>query len=134
MRKYIILTIAIILSLQLLGQTQKTFVKSFPNPSTTITVNLNAPIEFKEWNQPYVRILTKVILDNGNSNVLTAIAKSGRYRLLAKQSEKSTEIYRSTALNPLKYKGQLLKEQISYTIFVPKNAEVNVVGDPKNEL
>lgn len=138
MRKYTILIIVTIVSIHLFGQTQKTFVKSFPNPSSSITVELNGPVEVKEWDQPFVRVLTTVSLDNGNSNVLTTLSRTGRYSLLTKNTESNTTIHTTTEHNPLKYKGQLIKEEIGYTIYVPQYSKVNVVGEnkspEKNEL
>lgn len=138
MRKYIILIIVTTLTINLFGQTQKTFVKSFPNPTNSITVDLNGPVEIKEWNQPFVRVLTTVNIDNGNNNVLTELAKTGRYRLLTKQTESNTTVYTNEKHDPLKYRGQTITEKIEYTVFVPMYSKVKVVGKEnptqKNEL
>lgn len=134
MRKFIFLIAAITLTLQLVGQTQKTFVKSFPNPETSINIEVDGTVEVKEWEQPFVRVLTTVNIDNGNNSVLTTLAKTGRYRLLTKNTVSNTTVYKNEKHDPLKYKGQLITEKIEYIIFVPKYSKVTVVGIENNPI
>jgi len=127
MKKYGLLITTLFWTMMVIGQTQKTFVKSFPNSNSTITVDVNGPVEVHEWDQPFVRVLTTVKLDRGTSNVLISIMKSGRYKLI-KTSRNGTDVYTIGELNPLKYKGQVIKEDISYKIYVPNFTKIIVKG------
>jgi len=126
MRKFLFLIAAITLTLQLLGQAQKTYVKSFPNPTQVITISVNGPVEIKEWEQPFIRVLTTVSIENTNSNVLAALMQAGRYQLKTKHTENRMEIYSPTEQDPIKFQGKLLTEQISFVIYVPKHTEVQM--------
>lgn len=133
MKKSILLTMTIMWTLLVVGQTQKTFVKSFTNTASSVTVSVNGPVEVEEWNEPYVRVLTNVDMDNTTKNVLMAVATSGRYKLSIKTTENGTLIYSNEEFDPIKFKGQILNEDITYKVFVPLHTDVKIIKT-KQEL
>jgi len=132
MKQQLILFIIIVCTTNLIGQAQKIFVKSFANPAPIITISVNGSTQIKEWDQPFIRVLTTVTIKNSNNNVLTALAQAGRYQLKTKHTENKQQIYSPSNFDPIKFQGKQLTEQISFIIYVPNFSEVIVNENEKN--
>ena len=107
------------------GQTQKTFVKSFPlNGDNFVVLNLDGDVEVKEWSEPFMRVHTNVELENASSQVLKLFLMQGRYRLTTGFQDGAKFIASTPRSANVKYKGQVLNETVTYTVFVPEYTEV----------
>jgi len=127
MKKFFVL-VALVLGTQfMMAQAQKTFVKSFNlDGNNFVVVKLDGEVEVKEWNEPIARVHTNVELENGNSNVLKQFLLLGRYNLTGGFINGDYVIESAARVKDVKYKGQILQEKVTYTVFVPANVEVLV--------
>jgi len=130
MKKFFVL-IALVLGTQMMmAQTQKTFVKSFNlEGNNFVVVKLDGAVEVKEWNEPIVRVHTNVELENGSSSVLKQFLMLGRYNLSSRLNNGDYVIESAQRVPNVKYKGQVLVEKVTYTVFAPSNVEVTIEGD-----
>ena len=112
------------------GQTQKTFVKSFPlNGDNFVVLNLEGDVEVKEWSEPFARVHTNVTLENASSQVLKLFLMQGRYKLNTGYQDGAKFIASSPRSANIKYKGQDLNETVTYTVFVPQHTEVQITNN-----
>lgn len=130
MKKFFVL-VALVLGTQLMmAQAQKTFVKSFNlDGNNFVVVKLDGEVEVKEWNESIVRVHTNVELENGTSSVLKQFLMLGRYNLNGELINGDYVIESAKRVKDVKYKGQILQERVTYTVFVPANVEVLVEDD-----
>ena len=126
------LSILILLSLNnvMTAQTAgKTFTKSFNTDSKgVIRLELANAIDLKTWDNPSVRIEISVSLPSGNSSVLNELANVGRYNLVAKSidSDDALVISAPNLQKQIRIKGEELKENVSYIVYVPKNLKIEM--------
>lgn len=111
----------------LLGQTEKTLVKSFNlEGNQFVQLNLDGNVEVKEWSKNLMQVQIKVGIENGTEAMLKSLVQAGRYNL---KSDDSTGEFKVTApgLNrKVTVRGQELAENISYTIFAPENVNIRL--------
>lgn len=126
------LSILILLSLShtVAAQTAgKTFTKSFNTDSKgVIRLDLANAIDLKVWDNPSIRIEISVNLPSGNSSVLNELANVGRYNLIATSIDIDDALV-ITAPNlqkQIRIKGEELKENVSYVVYVPKNVKIEM--------
>ena len=125
MRGLIFVIISLFVFNGVFGQTQKTFVKSFPlNGDNFVVLNLDGDVEVKEWSEPFMRVHTNVELENASSQVLKLFLMQGRYRLTTGFQDGAKFIASTPRSANVKYKGQVLNETVTYTVFVPEYTEV----------
>ena len=131
-----ILTIALLLvfSLAVAGQSTaaKTFNKSFNTENKgTIRLDLPGEVDLKVWNSNSIRIEISVSLPSGNSAMLNELATVGRYNLASKSVEDALVIQAPNMHKQIRVKGEELKEQLSFVVFVPKDLKVQIISAPQ---
>lgn len=126
------LSILILLTLTCTAAAQtagKTFTKSFnTDDKGVIRLDLANTIDLKVWDNPTIRIEISVSLPSGNSSVLNELGNVGRYNLVAKSidSEDALVITAPNLQKQIRIKGEELKENVSYIVFVPKNLKIEM--------
>ncbi len=130
MREILIVLLSFLIVSSVLGQAQTTFVKSFKlNGNDYVILNLDGEVEVKEWEDSFLRIHTNVAIDNASSQALKAFSMQGRYNLKPSITDDgSLSIEAVPRPVNVKYKGQTLGENVTYTVFIPKNVGIEVNG------
>lgn len=130
-------SLIILLTLPLIAFSQtpgKTFSKSFNTDEKGIVrLDLPGALEVKEWDNPSIRIEINVSLSSGNNALLKELANVGRYNLVAKSIdlEDVLSISAPNLQKQVKVKGEILRESITFLVYVPKNIKVET---PKTDI
>lgn len=108
--------------------TEKTLVKSFRlDDISQVKFGLNAGVEVKHWNEPHLRILMTIKLENGNEYLLKSLVANGRYNLKGTVENGIFSIFAPSMAREIKFKdGQKLHEIISIEVYIPEGVEVQV--------
>lgn len=107
--------------------TEKTFTKAFNTEGKTrIKLDLPGAIDLKVWNNPTIRMEITVSLPSGNVSMLDQLANVGRYNLNAQTTNEALVITAPNLAKVVRIKGEELKENVSYIIFVPKDLQVEM--------
>ncbi|MCK6690914.1 MAG: hypothetical protein L6Q97_02300 [Thermoanaerobaculia bacterium] len=107
--------------------TEKTFTKAFNTEGKTrIKLDLPGTIDLKVWNNPTIRMEIIVSLPSGNVSMLDQLANVGRYNLSAQTTDESLIITAPNLAKVVRVKGEEIKENVSYIIFVPKDLQVEM--------
>lgn len=104
----------------------KTFTKAF-NVAGVSQIQLDIPgnIDLKTWDNPTIRFEITVNMPTGTSaSMLEELARVGRYNLTLTTQSDQTLIEAPNLKRSIKAKGQEIKENISFTIYAPKNAQI----------
>jgi hypothetical protein len=122
----ILFTLPIVLPSQTVN---KTFSKSFNTEEKGIVrIDLPGAIDVKIWDNPTIRFEINVGLPSGNISMLNELANVGRYNLSSKsvEGEDVMVIAAPNLQKQVKIKGEALHENVSYTVFVPKNMAIEL--------
>lgn len=104
---------------------EKTMLKAFNlNGKTEVQLQLPGTVDVRTWDGTTVKIQIAVSLPNGNSAMLNDLANIGRYNLSARPEGQSLIISADNLAKIIKVKGQDLKENISFLVFVPKSVVI----------
>ncbi len=127
-KRIAILTLLLTFALGASAQTaSKTFTKAFNTAGKSkIVFDLPGPVDLKIWNQPTIRMEIIVGLPSGSSSVVDQLAKVGRYDLAAEEKEDMLVITAPNLGRVVKVKGEELRENVSYIVFVPKDLEITL--------
>jgi len=118
----LLLTLTGIVSAQ---NTGKTFTKPFnTDGASRIKFDLPGPIDLKIWNQAIIRVEISVDLPSGHISMLDQLAKVGRYDLNAENVDGELVVTSPNMHRVVRVKGERLKENLTYVIFVPKDMDV----------
>ena len=128
MKKNITIVLLLISSTFLFGQVQKTYVKSFVEEASTISLNLSGKVEVVEWEEDFVRVHATVSLDGGSLEVLRSLVLSGRYGVEATRDGGGLVLTSACRKKEVTCRGGLLEEVVVYTVFVPRYVEVRVMN------
>lgn len=110
------------------AQAQRTFVKSFNlKGDNQVVVNLDGPVEVKEWDQEVVRVLMNVSFENANDSALRFFTEKGRYRILQTTKNGTLVISAMPRGGNIKYQGRQVEEVVTYTILIPGDVHAEVV-------
>lgn len=104
----------------------KTFTKAF-NVAGVSQIQLDIPgnIDLKTWDNPTIRFEITVNMPTGTSaSMLEELARVGRYNLTLTTQSDQTLIEAPNLKRSIKAKGQEIKENISFTIYAPKNTQI----------
>ena len=105
----------------------KTFSKSFnATAKKSVTFDLPGTVELKTWDNATIRIEITVSLASGNAALLNELANVGRYNLISTGTSTSLVISAPNLQKQVRLKGEALKEQVNYLVFVPKNIAVEM--------
>lgn len=127
-----ILTAFILLTLSawsVLAQTtaSKTFTRAFnTDGKDLLRLELPGEVDLKVWDNPSVRFEISVSLPTGNGPMLNELANIGRYNLTSKTDANVLVINAPNMQKQLKVKGQDLKENVLFVVYVPKSLEVQI--------
>ncbi len=117
-----------------IGQSEKTFVKSFNLMGRqTVVLNLGDNIQISQWDNDVVRVQMTVSVYTSDAT-LKALAESGRYSLKSELSVQDLMVTVPSLSNVVKLNGTELKEAVSFTVFVPKNVNVLKNADVKTKI
>ena len=117
-----------------LGQSEKTFVKSFNLMGRqTVVLNLGDNIQISQWDNDVVRVQMTVSVFTTDAT-LKALAESGRYILKSDLSVQDLMVTVPSISNVVKLNGTELKEAVSFTVLVPKNVMVLKNADVKTKI
>lgn len=107
-------------------QAEKTLVKSFNlNGQNTVLFDVEGLVTVTTWNEPQMRIQMTITLQNGSETMLKSLVTAGRYNLDSKEVKGSYSIVAPGLDRQIKLgNGQLLGEQITYTVLAPKDVTV----------
>lgn len=107
--------------------TEKTFTKAFNTEGKTrIKLDLPGAIDLKVWNNPTIRMEITVSLPSGNVSMLDQLSNVGRYNLTAQAKDETLIITAPNLAKVVRIKGEELRENVSYIIFVPKDLQVEM--------
>ncbi len=108
--------------------TEKTLVKSFRlDDISQVSFGVNANVEVKHWNEPHLRILITIKLENGNEYLLKSLVANGRYNLKGTVENGIFSIFAPALTKEIKFKdGQKLHEVISFEVYIPESVEVQI--------
>lgn len=105
----------------------KTFTKSFNTDGRgTIILDLPGAIDIKVWDNPSIRFEIGVDLPSGNGPMLNELANIGRYNLMSKSEGDAITIFAPNLQKQLKVKGEALREEFNFIVFVPKNLKIEL--------
>ena len=88
---------------------------------------MEGDVEVKEWSDSFVRVHTNVTLENASAEALKFFLMQGRYNLKPGLDDGSLVITSMPRAANVKYRGQDLGEKVSYTVFIPENAEAEII-------
>ncbi len=109
---------------------EKTLVKSFNlQGNDVVLLDLEGDIEVKEWDNPIMRVQISVSIENSNSTILKALVKAGRYNLTSEAENGVYRVFARGVDREVKIKGTALTENLSYTVFAPKDVLVKTRMD-----
>jgi hypothetical protein len=124
------LLLAILLSAPMLIAAQaveKTMLKSFNlDGKSLVRLELPGSVDVKVWEKSTIQIQITVSLPSGNVAMLNELANVGRYNLSAKSVGDNFLITSDNLNKIIKIKGQDLKENITFQVFVPKDVSVKI--------
>lgn len=127
MKKNITILLILISSTFLFGQVQKTYVKSFAEETSTISLNLSGKVQVVEWDEDFVRVHATVSLEGGSLQVLKSLVLSGRYGVEATRDGSSLVLSTACRKKEVTYRGSLLDDEVEYRVFVPRYMEVRML-------
>jgi hypothetical protein len=130
--KRLITLITLILTTSLVfGQTEKTLVKTFNlQGNTSVALNLNGNVTVEEWGESTLRVHMTISLENTNVNMLKYLITQSRYNLVLENTDTGVKISapgRNQAV-VINKAGDVLKETVTYTVFVPRNTQVKILN------
>jgi hypothetical protein len=118
----------------ILGQTEKTFVKSVNLfGRQTVVLNLGENITLIPTDNDFLRVQMTVKLPAYNEAMLKAIAETGRYILKTDITVQEVIVTAPNLTNTLKLNNIDVQEFVAYQVFVPKSITVlkNTKGNTK---
>lgn len=123
--------IVILLAIPMLSLAQssvgKTFSKTFNTEDKgTIKLDLPGNVDLKIWNNPTIRVEIGISLANGNNSMVNELANVGRYNISSLAEGDVLHILMPNIQKQIKVKGEVLRENLTYTVFAPKDLKIVV--------
>lgn len=105
----------------------KTFSKNFNTEDKgTIKLDLPGTVDLKIWNNSTIRVEINVSLANGNNSMVNELATVGRYNMTSDVEGDVLHIQMPNIQKQIRVKGEILRETLSYVVFVPKDLKIIV--------
>lgn len=105
----------------------RTFTKSFNTDGRgKIVLDLPGSIDVKTCSGPALRFEIGVTLPEGKGYMLNELANIGRYNLVSKSEGDALIITAPNLEKLLRVKGEVLKEDMTFVVFVPKDLSVEL--------
>lgn len=115
---------------------EKTLVKAFNlKGQTEIFLDVEGSVNVTTWNEPQMRVQMTITLQNGSETMLKSLVTAGRYNLDSDEENGEYRIVAPGLDRQVKFSsGRLLGEQISFTVFAPKDVTVKTRNDEATGL
>jgi hypothetical protein len=125
------LAMSLLMCTSMIAQTaERTLVKSFNlKENKTVVLDLKGQVEVQHWKNDLVRIQIGINLENASDAVLKSLIAAGRYNLTDVADKNGLVISSPTLDKEITIKGQLLKEHLTYTIFLPEDVSVKIADE-----
>lgn len=131
MKKLSIFIALVLTTSVVFGQTEKTLVKTFNlQGNTAVALNLNGNVTVEEWGENTLRVHMNISLKNTNVNMLKYLITEGRYNLVLETTDTGLQLT-SPGRNKdvvVNKEGDVLSEIVTYTVFVPRNVNVEILN------
>lgn len=131
MKKLSIFIALVLTTSVVFGQTEKTLVKTFNlQGNTAVALNLNGNVTVEEWGENTLRVHMNISLKNTNVNMLKYLITEGRYNLVLETTDTGLQLT-SPGRNKdvvINKEGDVLSEIVTYTVFVPRNVNVEILN------
>jgi hypothetical protein len=113
----------------------KTFNKSFNTEGKeTLVFDLPGAIDLKVWNNSTIKIEMSVTLPSANPAMRDELANIGRYNMVSRTDGDKWFVSIPTMQKQIKLKGEVLKEVLSFVVFVPKDLKVEMLNNQLAEV
>ncbi len=113
---------------------EKTLVKSFNlKGNNLVTLNLEGDIEVKERPGEIMRVQMLIGVAGSNA-MLKSLITAGRYNLELEESENGLIVSSPGLARKITVRGESLKENVSYVIYVPEDVTVIYGGEAASDL
>jgi hypothetical protein len=127
------------LSVNLLGQAEKTLVKSIATSTTTSSSNkaifqLPGKSVVSLWDEDFIRITTHIKVDNMNENIVKQLLMVGRYTISSNLNEDNQTllVFMPKISNKITVKGIQLSEELAFEISIPKGYSTQIIKEIDN--
>ncbi len=108
----------------------KTLIKSVAlHDSDEVSLALNGNVDVKEWSNDYVQIEAQITVQNLSAQYLKALVAAGRYNITSEQKGTVTVILTPNLGKEVKIRGQVLKDNVVFTVFAPENVKIEITGE-----
>ena len=109
---------------------EKTLIKPVNlKGNTDLDLNLNGKVEVKKWNNDYAQVEIGIKAYGINSTVLKSLVAAGRYNIKVEYNGDKVQLSTYALAKTIKVRGQELKDQVTFTIFVPEYTVINNVTE-----
>ena len=106
-------------------QAEKTLVKSFNlNGYESVAIGMDAPVEVRTWNNPFLRVQIQISLENGSDALLKSLVQAGRYNLRYEIIDGEYNVYAPSLDRIVKIGGKPLNDQVQFVVFAPEGVTV----------
>ncbi len=106
---------------------ERTLVKSFNlKGNSSLVLDLEGDVDVQHWNNDLVRVQININVENVSDAILKSLIVAGRYNLNSTEGEDGLVINAPALEKEVKLRGQLLKENLSYTIYAPESVSVQL--------
>jgi len=95
--------------------------------NSKITLMLPGDAEITVWDKPHVNVAIRIEVANLNQNIADELARVGRYDLSASSDGGSLNISSPNSYKKVRIRGQEIKEQMTYRVFLPRDTEVEIL-------
>jgi len=113
---------------------EKTLVKSFNlKGNTQVTLNLDGDIQVKERAGEIMRV-QMLIGVAGSDAMLKSLITAGRYNLVLDEADNGLTVSSPGLARKITVRGESLKENISYVVYVPEDVTVSYGGEAASDL
>lgn len=106
-------------------QAEKTLVKSFNlNGYESVAIGMDAPVEVRTWNNPFLRVQIQISIENGSDALLKSLVQAGRYNLRYEIIDGEYNVYAPSLDRIVKIGGKPLTDQVQFVVFAPEGVTV----------
>lgn len=105
-----------------------TFYQSIPSTDANLAIfECDGSVEVKVWDKDYIMVHSKVTCSGIQPSSIRALAKKGRYEFASEMNFNNfLTISQPKVANAFRVNNTTRTEQITYTIFVPVNLDVEI--------
>jgi hypothetical protein len=132
MRRAVIIFLAIfafgtVSAQQLVEKTLVKPVNLFGN--NQIDIMLNGEVSIQEWSNEHAQVEMSITAYGVNSQVLKSLVAAGRYNIKVENKNDTIILSSPNLAKALKVRGNSLKDEVKYILYVPATCTVNKQGE-----